>query len=130
MSGILWHKISMSKKNQDNHIRLGSRASPLARRQSEMVAHYIRHYFPNVTISFHVYTTSGDKLKDVPLHSFGGKGLFCKEVDQACINNEIDVAVHSAKEYECSLSRRSCFGSDATSRECRGCFDFSKQCDP
>lgn len=88
----------MSKKNQDNHIRLGSRASPLARRQSEMVAHYIRHYFPNVTISFHVYTTSGDTLKDVPLHSFGGKGLFCKEVDQACINNEIDVAVHSAKD--------------------------------
>tara|TARA_B000000565_G_scaffold254711_1_gene233648 strand:+ start:52071 stop:53045 length:975 start_codon:yes stop_codon:yes gene_type:complete len=98
ISNSLWHKISMQVKNQVNHIRFGSRSSPLAKRQAEIVASKFLNVFPNFTASFKSFCTTGDNLKDVPLYSFGGKGLFCKEVDQACIRGEIDVAVHSAKD--------------------------------
>lgn len=88
----------MYVKNQVNHIRFGSRSSPLAKRQAEIVATKFLDVYPNFTASFESFRTTGDNLKDVPLHSLGGKGLFCKEVDQACIRGEIDVAVHSAKD--------------------------------
>ncbi len=87
----------MTQENQDLKFILGGRSSPLAKRQCEIVAHVLEKQC-NATVSFESFVTSGDQLADQPLNNFGGKGLFCKEVDQACLDGKIDIAVHSAKD--------------------------------
>src|SRR3990167_3732249 len=42
--------------------------------------------------------TTGDKIRDVPLAKVGGKGLFVKEIEEALLRREIDLAVHSMKD--------------------------------
>ena len=50
-----------------------------------------------------VITTSGDRIKDRPLREFGGKGLFTKEIDEALLAGEVDMAVHSMKDLPTEL---------------------------
>ena len=45
-----------------------------------------------------VIKTTGDKILTQPLADIGGKGLFTKEIDEALINSDIDIAVHSMKD--------------------------------
>jgi hypothetical protein len=49
-------------------------------------------------VELHVIRTTGDRITDRPLHEFGGKGLFTKELEQALLANEVDFAVHSYKD--------------------------------
>ena len=48
-------------------------------------------------------TTSGDRIKDKPLREFGGKGLFTKEIDEALLRGDVDMAVHSMKDLPTDL---------------------------
>ena len=48
-------------------------------------------------------TTSGDRIKDKPLREFGGKGLFTKEIDEALLSGDVDMAVHSMKDLATDL---------------------------
>jgi len=57
-----------------------------------------------VTIEFNVIKTSGDKILDVPLAKVGGKGLFVKEIEQALLDREADLAVHSMKDVPAELA--------------------------
>ncbi len=82
--------------------RLGSRGSPLALTQAEMVAAalmaaygWVREAIEIVTI-----TTSGDRIQDRALADVGGKALWTKELDRALLDGEIDCAVHSMKDVE------------------------------
>lgn len=54
-------------------------------------------------IVIHVIRTTGDRIVDRPLSEVGGKGLFTKEIEQALIDNAIDIAVHSAKDMPTHL---------------------------
>ncbi|MEB3284008.1 MAG: hydroxymethylbilane synthase [Candidatus Sericytochromatia bacterium] len=79
-------------------LRFGTRGSPLALWQTEHVCERLRETFPALSIETVVIKTSGDKILDVPLARIGDRGLFVKEIEQALLANEIDVAVHSLKD--------------------------------
>lgn len=84
---------------------IGTRGSPLALWQARHV--WTRLLQANGlgegAIGLSVITTSGDRIKDKPLREFGGKGLFTKEIDEALLRGDVDMAVHSMKDLETDL---------------------------
>ncbi len=79
-------------------LRIGTRASVLALTQSEWVKGQIEARLPEVTVELVHISTKGDRILDVPLAKIGGKGLFVKEIEDALLQNDIDLAVHSMKD--------------------------------
>jgi hydroxymethylbilane synthase len=84
-------------------IVLGTRGSKLAVQQSEWVQARLKELAPEVTVTLRRIHTSGDKILDVPLAKIGGKGLFVKEIEEALLAGEIDLAVHSMKDVPTQL---------------------------
>jgi hydroxymethylbilane synthase len=82
---------------------LGTRGSKLAVHQSEWVQARLKELAPHVTVTLRRIQTSGDKILDVPLAKIGGKGLFVKEIEEALLSGEIDLAVHSMKDVPTEL---------------------------
>jgi hydroxymethylbilane synthase len=83
-------------------LRLGTRGSQLALWQAGAVAaRIVAAGGPPCRIV--VIKTSGDRLQDAPLSEVGGKRLFVKEIEDALIRNEIDLAVHSSKDMPAVL---------------------------
>ena len=78
-------------------IRIATRKSPLALRQSELVAESIRERF-GVEVTLIPMTTVGDQRLDWSLPQQGGKGVFTKELERAILDGRADLAVHSAKD--------------------------------
>ncbi|TSA51912.1 MAG: hydroxymethylbilane synthase [Actinobacteria bacterium] len=78
-------------------IRLATRSSAQARTQAEVVATAITAATGQPTELVFVETL-GDLKRDVPLHQIGGQGVFVKEVQQAVLDGQADLAVHSAKD--------------------------------
>jgi hydroxymethylbilane synthase len=82
-------------------LRLGTRGSPLALRQAELVAHALRAAGPGgdgVEVEIVPIRTSGDRLATARLADVGGKGLFVREIDEALLEGHVDLAVHSLKD--------------------------------
>jgi hydroxymethylbilane synthase len=81
-------------------LRVGTRGSPLALAQANEIRSRLAaiHGFPPERITLHVISTTGDMVSDRPLAQAGGKGLFTKEIEEALVAGEIDIAVHSAKD--------------------------------
>jgi hydroxymethylbilane synthase len=81
-------------------LRIGTRGSPLALVQAHMVrdALIAAHGLPKDAIEIVVIRTSGDRIQDRALSEAGGKGLFTKEIEEALLARDIDMAVHSAKD--------------------------------
>jgi hydroxymethylbilane synthase len=77
-------------------LRLGTRASKLARWQADWVAARLRSL--GHTVDLVPITTHGDADAAAPITSFGGTGVFTKELERALLANEIDLAVHSLKD--------------------------------
>ncbi|ADY73204.1 Porphobilinogen deaminase [Desulfurobacterium thermolithotrophum DSM 11699] len=84
-------------------IRIGTRKSKLALWQSEWVKEQIEKKFPEVEVELIKITTKGDKILDVPLAKIGDKGLFTKEIEDAMLKGEVDIAVHSLKDVPSKL---------------------------
>ncbi|PID72518.1 MAG: hydroxymethylbilane synthase [Desulfobulbus propionicus] len=84
-------------------LRIGTRASLLAVTQSTWVKEQIEKQYPGTTVELVRITTKGDKILDVPLAKVGGKGLFVKEIEDALLANEVDIAVHSMKDVPTQL---------------------------
>ena len=80
--------------------RIGTRGSPLALAQAHMVQALLAaaHGVPKEAVEIRVIKTTGDAIQDRPLAEVGGKGLFTQEIEQALLDNEIDLAVHSSKD--------------------------------
>lgn len=79
-------------------LRLGTRGSLLAKTQSQLVASELEKRHKGLIVELVIIKTSADQIQDKPLHEFGGKGLFTKELEQALLKNEVDLAVHSFKD--------------------------------
>ena len=83
-------------------LRLGTRGSPLALWQANAVAARLQATSGHACRII-VIKTSGDRLQEAPLSESGGKGLFVKEIEDALLRDEIDLAVHSSKDMPAIL---------------------------
>lgn len=79
-------------------LRIGTRASALALWQANWVKKQLEMRYPDLEVTLTKIKTQGDKILDVPLAMVGGKGLFVKEIQEAMLRNEVDIAVHSMKD--------------------------------
>lgn len=84
-------------------IIVGSRRSKLALTQSNWVIDQLRKLDLPFEFELKEIVTKGDRILDVTLSKVGGKGLFVKEIEQAMLNGEIDMAVHSMKDMPAVL---------------------------
>lgn len=86
-----------------NVLKVGSRGSALALRQTQMVMDEITRLNPGIECRVEIIKTTGDRILDVPLANIGDKGLFVKEIEAALLSGEIDLAVHSAKDLPTAM---------------------------
>ena len=84
-----------------NPLRLGTRGSALALWQANAVAAKLRRGGRACELA--VITTTGDRLREADLSRVGGKQVFVKEIEQALVRGDIDLAVHSAKDMPAEL---------------------------
>ncbi len=85
-------------KKQGKKVRIATRKSKLALWQAEYVKAELERHHPGLEVELLGIKSRGDKILDVPLAKVGGKGLFVKELENAMLNNEADIAVHSMKD--------------------------------
>jgi hydroxymethylbilane synthase len=90
----------MEKRNK---IIIATRASMLALWQAEWIKSQIKNIYPDTEVELNKIKTTGDKILDVPLAQVGGKGLFVKEIEEAMLRGEADLAVHSMKDVPTDL---------------------------
>jgi hydroxymethylbilane synthase len=79
-------------------LRIGTRGSLLALKQCNGVKDAILALHPSIQVELVIIKTTGDKILDVPLAKVGGKGLFVKEIEEALLSGDVDLAVHSMKD--------------------------------
>lgn len=87
-----------------NKIRIGTRGSKLALKQAALVQEALRQADDVIEAEIVVVHTKGDKVQDRPLTEIGDKGVFASELEQALLNGQIDIAVHSAKDLPIALA--------------------------
>lgn len=88
---------------RNNQLRIGTRGSELALWQTQWVKQELQKRFPKLEIEIITIKTTGDKILDAPLSKIGDKGLFIKEIENALLENRIDLAVHSLKDIPTSI---------------------------
>lgn len=93
----------MVKKNK---LIIATRRSKLALWQAEWIKGQLEALDPSLDIELNKIKTTGDKILDVPLAQVGGKGLFVKEIEEAMLRGEADLAVHSMKDVPTELPGR------------------------
>ncbi|VAX34643.1 Porphobilinogen deaminase, partial [hydrothermal vent metagenome] len=83
---------------RNKKVIIGTRGSRLALWQAEWVKSELQKLYPDLRVELNRIKTTGDKILDVPLAKVGGKGLFVKEIEEALLRHEADIAVHSMKD--------------------------------
>jgi hydroxymethylbilane synthase len=99
-----------------SHLIIGSRGSKLALWQAEWVRSQLKTLHPRTDVRIEIIRTSGDVMKNAPLTMIGGQGVFTKELEDALMDERIDVAVHSLKDLPTILPAELCIAS-ITERE-------------
>ncbi len=93
--------------NLPQNIRIATRTSKLALIQAELIRSAILKYLEQLDIHCQVellpLQTSGDKAKNQELFSIGGKGLFTKEIEEALLAGDADIAMHSLKDMPAQM---------------------------
>lgn len=106
-------------------IRVGTRQSALALTQTGHVITALEAICREEELPFqfemHKIVTKGDRILDVTLSKVGGKGLFVKEIEQALLDQEIDMAVHSMKDMPWELPEGLCIGAIPEREDPRDC---------
>ena len=102
------------------HLRIGTRGSLLAKWQAEFVRKRL-FSAAGVEAEIVVIKTSGDKFANVPLTQIGGKGIFVKELEDALMEETIDVAVHSVKDIPTEIPSRLSFPAVFCREDVRDC---------
>ncbi len=85
-------------------IRIGTRGSALALTQAAWVRKKLEERYPDRRVETVIIKTSGDRFLEASIQSIGGKGVFVKEIEEALLRNEIDLAVHSMKDLPTEIS--------------------------
>ena len=90
-------------KSSKNKIIIGSRGSDLALWQSGFIKRELEKKNKNLLVEIKIIKTTGDKILDVALSKIGDKSLFTKELENALLKNEIDLAVHNLKDLQTQI---------------------------
>jgi hydroxymethylbilane synthase len=84
-------------------LRIGTRGSALALAQASWVKQQIERVHPDAGVELRIIKTSGDRFVDTAISNIGGKGVFTKEIEDALLCGQIDLAVHSLKDLPTQL---------------------------
>jgi hydroxymethylbilane synthase len=106
-------------------IRIGTRGSMLAKWQAEFVRKKILEA-TGADAEIVIVKTAGDKLQTASFAQIGGKGVFSKELEEALLNEEIDLAVHSVKDIPTAVPSRLCFPVICRRDDTRDCLVAAK----
>ncbi|HEY6126888.1 MAG TPA: hydroxymethylbilane synthase [Candidatus Acidoferrum sp.] len=106
-------------------VRIGTRGSMLAKWQAEFVRKKI-FQATGIDAEIVIIKTTGDKLQQSSFSQIGGKGIFTKELEEALLNEEIDLAVHSVKDIPTEVSSRLCFPVICRREDTRDCLVAAK----
>ncbi len=107
-------------------IRIGTRTSKLALSQVAEFHLLLADFFSDLKIEIVPITTSGDKIQDRNLADIGGKGLFIKELEEALIQDRIDLAIHSAKDVPPQIHQDTIIAAFTPRQDSRDCFVSNK----
>jgi hydroxymethylbilane synthase len=102
------------------HLRIGTRGSVLAKWQAE----FVREKFSRSTGiegEIVIIKTSGDKIQQSSLSQIGGKGIFTKELEDALLEESIDIAVHSVKDVPTEVPSQLAFPAICRREDVRDC---------
>lgn len=102
------------------HLRIGTRGSLLAKWQAESVRKQL-FASAGVEAEIVIIKTSGDKMQMSPLSQIGGKGIFIKELEEALLEETIDLAVHSVKDIPTDTPSRLMFPAVCRREDVRDC---------
>jgi hydroxymethylbilane synthase len=102
------------------HLRIGTRGSLLAKWQAESVRKQL-FQATGVEAEIVIIKTAGDKMQQAPLTQIGGKGIFIKELEEALLDESIDLAVHSVKDIPTDTPSRLCFPAVCRRDDVRDC---------
>jgi hydroxymethylbilane synthase len=106
-------------------LRIGTRGSTLARWQAESVRKKL-FQLTGMEAEIVLIKTSGDKLQNAPLSQIGGKGIFIKELEEALLEESIDLAVHSVKDIPTETPGRLFFPAVCRRDDVRDCLVSSR----
>lgn len=102
------------------HLRIGTRGSLLAKWQAEFVRKQL-FATTGAEAEIVVIKTSGDKMQMSPLTQIGGKGIFIKELEEALLEESVDLAVHSVKDVPTETPSRLSFPAVCRREDVRDC---------
>lgn len=94
------------KKQPLSKIRIGTRESKLALLQTDIVAERLKSASETIEIVIVPITTKGDKVLDRPIAELGGRGVFVKELEEALLQDEVDLVVHSLKDLPTDMPEK------------------------
>lgn len=107
------------------HLRIGTRGSLLAKWQAEFVRKQL-FQLSGVEAEIVIIKTSGDRMQNVPLTQIGGKGIFIKELEDALLEETVDLAVHSVKDVPTDTPSRLNFPAVCRRDDVRDCLVSAK----
>lgn len=102
------------------HLRIGTRGSMLAKWQAEFVRKLILEKTGS-DAEIVIIRTTGDKLPQASFAQIGGKGVFTKELEEALLDESVDLAVHSVKDIPTEVPSRLCFPAVCRRADIRDC---------
>lgn len=102
------------------HLRIGTRGSMLAKWQAEFVRKLILEKTGS-DAEIVIIKTTGDKLQQASFAQIGGKGVFIKELEEALLDETVDLAVHSVKDIPTEVPSRLCFPAVCRRADIRDC---------
>ena len=104
---VIMNKQYKDRDFTDRPLIIGTRGSPLAVSQAEETKNRLMkaHKLDEKAFRIKIIKTTGDLVQDKPLSQIGGKGLFTKEIEEALLSKEIDIAVHSMKDVPTVLPK-------------------------
>ena len=106
----------MAETQTPKVVNVGTRKSPLALAQTQIVVDSLKEKFPDYEFPIHSMTTTGDRDQNTALYNFGGKGLWTSQLEERLVNKELDIVVHSLKDMPTVLPEGCVLGC-VTSRE-------------